>query len=83
MKSNLHGWAGFTGLFSFAPGESLEFQFRIAEVDEQSHPDASGIQVVDDLRFMLQSEGLNSFEFHDDSIINQNVSVEVANGLPR
>ena len=68
-------------MFILTPRKAFEFKPRIPEVDQQSDLDASRVQVVDDLGFMLWRQSLHRFEFDHHFVFDKNIRVEIANGL--
>ena len=63
------------------PREALEFEARVSEVDQEPNLDTRGVEVIDDLSFVLRGDGLDRLELDQHSLFNEKVGVEVAYGL--
>ena len=63
------------------PCEALEFESRVAEVDQEPNLDSRGVEVVDDLSFMLRGDGLDRLELDKHFLFDEEIGVEIAYGL--
>ena len=58
--------------------EAAEFEFGVAEIDEQSYVDSGGVQVVNDDGLVFGSEGPCDLEFDEDLPFDENVDPIIA-----
>ena len=72
-------WAGWRLSGARAQGEFADFEFVRAEVDQEAVLQARGLQLTQNLRFVVVRQGFDRFQIYDEFTLHQQVGKVIAN----
>lgn len=66
----------------FASRKAFVFESRGSKVYQQSHFDARGVEIIDDLSLMFGCNGFDGLQFNNHLLFNNEITIKVTDALP-